>query len=217
MATGLMLPDFLERDAAEFAASSNEVYTRSAVDDAQVGQQFIFHGEISNATREFEKGLVVGTKSVWKERDPAATRRAQSRADRQRARAGWRPVDEYTQVLSVQLDTGSEAKLQLDSVRIEGDQTVVEEIQSGKKFKWQGLRRGTEISARGTIATLSPLRIEQTRGQSLYVGAPDSMVQGEAETTTSVSKWTYLGGLGFAGFGALLFLLGFVLPSSKNR
>ncbi len=210
-ATALLLPKFLDKDAAEFAASSNKIYSTASAKGAQAGQKFIFHGTIASPSREFEKSLVVGTKSVWKGRDRRAAKRAGSREAKQRARAGWKPVAEYTQVLSLTLDTGSKAELRLDSIRIEGPQERVEETVAGEKFQWHGLRRGAKVSVRGTIESLDPFRIEQTRGQALYVGTPDSLVKGDAASSAAVSKWTYLGGLGFAGLGGLVLLLGMFL------
>ena len=211
VATALLLPGFLEKDAAEFAASSNAVYSGETAGDAREGDKFIFHGTLADSNPEFDKGLVIGSKSVWKERDRLAAERAQSKEDKRRARAGWSLVEEYTQVLAVDLDIGAPAELRLDSIRIEGSRETVEEDVGGSKHQWQGLRRGTEISVRATIAGLDPLGIEQIRGQSLHVGTPESIVEGEAATTASVAKWTYVGGLGFAVIGGLLLVLGVAL------
>jgi hypothetical protein len=214
VATALFLPNFLEKDAAEFAASSNAVYSAETASDAKEGDKFIFHGTLAASNPEIERGMVIGTKSVWEERDRLAAERAQSKEDKQRARAGWRVVEEYTQVLAVDLDTGAPAELRLDTIRVEGKQESVEDDVGGRKYQWRGLRRGTEVSVRATIAGLEPLRIEQTRGQSLHLSKPQAIIEGEAATTAAVAKWTYVGGLGFAGIGGLLLILGVVLRRS---
>jgi len=211
VATAMYVPEFLEKDAADFASESNRVYDDESAGAAKEGENYLFHGTLDESNREFERGIVVGSKSVWKERDRLAAKRASSREDKQRARAGWRSVEEYRGTLVVALDTGSKAELQLDSIRIEGKPFSVEDEVVGNKYQWSGLRRGDEISVRAEIASLEPLRLEQLRGQSLALGTPSEVVASEADTTAAVSKWTYLGGLGFAGLGGLVFLLGIVL------
>jgi hypothetical protein len=217
-AMAIFLPPFLEKDAAEFAATSNAVFDADAAKSAKAGDKFVFTGTVTDDNQEFDKGIVIGTRSELVKASKSAKRRARkakkqgtsTKSIKDKAKDEWQTVQEYTQVLHLDVENGGKATFMLDGPDIEGDYSVdVEGKNNGTDAHWQGIKRGDVVSVRGAIESLEPLAVEVTRGQSLFVGKSDSMLTTEAENHESVVKGTGYAGWGLTGIGGLVLLFGF--------
>jgi len=214
-AAAYFLPPIIKKAAEEKA--NLPVVTAESAKQAKVGDRMLLHGKLTDANEMFEKDLVIGSKQVWgvssnpnEREDYREEVRENRRKDDQDEQ--WWPDKDFKRLVKVAVKGVGDVSLSPYSGVVAGKAVKVEEKVGDEKYKWEGARRGSEISAYVKVSSLDPLEVETQMGDSVFVGTPESLREVEAKG----NRFTIYGMYGLGGLFALIGLITLVVGVVKK-
>jgi hypothetical protein len=159
---------------------------------------------------------VVGSRQVWgvsanpdeREKHRDKLRRNQNKSDHEPEQ--WWPDQEFKRAILVEVDGVGKVSLSPNSGVVSGKASRVDDKQGDEKYRWEGAKRGDEISAITKVTSVDPLEVETQMGDLVFVGTPDQLHAQAAKADRFVIYAIYgLGGL-FALIGLIVFPIGVV-------
>lgn len=212
-AAAYFVPPIMQKASKEKA--SLPVLSAATARQAKAGDRLLLHGTLAAANKVFEKDLVIGARHVWgvssnpNERDDyrRESRSGQSKDDREEQ---WWPDQEFKPSVEVSVKELGGVRLSPHSGIVAGKAASVEEDVGDEKYKWEGARRGAEVSAYVKVASVDPLEFETEMGDPVFVGTPDQLRAKEAKADRFARYAIYgLGGV-FALIGLITLVFGVV-------